>query len=94
MRIRFKKYSWWEDRMIMKYVNETPDNLSYAFRCAAAHIDRTVKGIEQRYYNHLCHRPNTYNPPQHDRVQEPQRVKERNKLTITLGKYCISISER
>lgn len=67
MKIKFKKYSWWEDRMIMKYVNETPDNLSYAFRCAAAHIDRTAKGIEQRYYNHLCHRPNTYKLSKYDR---------------------------
>lgn len=44
MKIRYKKYSWWEDRMIMQYVNATSDNISYAFRCAAQHIDRSVKG--------------------------------------------------
>lgn len=94
MGIRYKKYSWWEDRMIMQYVNATPDNLSYAFRCAAQHIDRSVKGIEQRYYNHLCYRHHTYNAPKSIRKIEPPKEREKNKLTISFGKYSISISER
>lgn len=93
MRTNYKVYTKYEDGVIMKYVKENPDNLARAFRFAAAHLDRTVRGIEQNYYNSLYKKPYWKNIPQ-SVTSKPKEEKEKIKFTITLGKFCISISER
>lgn len=92
----YRRYSKYADSVIMKYVNESPNNLAHAFRCAAFHLNRSAKGVEQRYYNHLCDRKPWESIPI-SKFNEPNKIVEENKkskFTITFGKFCISISER
>lgn len=48
----------------------------------------------QRYYNHLRYRHNTYNAPKSIRKIGSPKEREKNKPTISFGKYSIGISER
>lgn len=89
----YRRYSKYADDVIMKYVNESPNNLAHAFRLAAFHLSRSAKGVEQRYYNHLCEREPWRETPMY-KAPEPKKEVSRNKLTISFGKYSISISER
>lgn len=98
MRVTYRRYSKYADEVILQYVQQNPGNLQYAFRLAAFHLSRSVKGVEQRYYNHLhnnykAHNNyrqsiNSYNPP----VKKERMLKD--KITISIGKYSISIKER
>lgn len=96
METKLRRYTEYHDSVIMKYVNKYPGNLKQAFRYAAFHLGRTVRGIEQRYYNNLYQRPYWKDIPQHKTAipKEEVQKKEKNKLTITFGKYSISITER
>lgn len=93
MRTNCRVYTNYEDGVIMRYVKENPDNFTRAFRLAAAHLNRTVRGIEQHYYNSLYKKPYWKNIPQ-PTTTKPKEEKEKIKFTISLGKFCISITER
>lgn len=96
MRTNCRRYTKYADNVIMKYVKENPGNLKQAFRYAAFHLNRTVRGVEQRYYNNLYERPYWKDIPQTSNVKpkKEKEEKEKVKFTITFGKFCVSISER
>lgn len=98
MRVTYRRYSKYADEVILQYVQQNPGNLQHAFRLAAFHLSRSIRGIEQRYYNHLYNNykvhysyrqsMNSYNPL----VKKERKLKD--KITISIGKYSISIKER
>lgn len=98
MQIRYRRYSKETDAVIMHYVHRSPNNLKQAFRWAAFHLNRPVRGIEQRYYNHLYYNPENnkyFRRDINDYGQKPKKEsKEKDNITINVGKYSISIKER
>lgn len=98
MQIRYRRYSKETDAVIMHYVHRSPDNLKQAFRWTAFHLSRSVKGIEQRYYNHLYYNSENnkyFRRDINDYGQKPKNEsKKKDSITINVGKYSISIKER
>ena len=91
MQIRYRRYSKETDAVIMHYVHRSPDNLKQAFRWTAFHLSRSVKGIEQRYYNHLYYNSENNKYFRRDINDYGQKPKMKVRKRIALLLMLVSI---
>lgn len=91
---RYKKYSEFEDSVILNYINQSPNNLTQAFRWSAFHLNRSVKAIEQHYYKCLCYNQtnNTYYKPLNNTTKLQNNNLKNNKLTLNIKEVNININ--
>lgn len=91
---KYKKYSEFEDSVILNYIKKSPNNLSQAFRWSAFHLNRSVKAIEQHYYKYLCYNQsnNTYYKPLNNITKSQNNNLKNNKLIFNIDKINININ--
>ncbi len=91
---RYKKYSEFEDSVILNYIKQSPNNLTQAFRWSAFHLNRSVKAIEQHYYKCLCYNQanNTYYKPLNNTTKSQNNNLKNNKLTLNIKEVNININ--
>lgn len=91
---KYKKYSNFEDSVILNYIRKSPNNLSQAFRWSAFHLNRSVKAIEQHYYKCLCYNQsnNTYYKPLNNTIKSQNNNLKNNKLIFNIDSINININ--